>query len=183
MFSPFSRTSIHFTVVPQGKINGGVAFWYRYFGWQHSLAPNAFRLLIQVYICLLYNRNSWWMLWASSWQNQQNGMCAQGRLWSDWADAQADLSLCWAHSHFVGFVTRRVLSFLTPAHGRVNRNLSHNTVSIHFCQVESVSISLCCYWSSSIYCKECRSRSDLVFISVQSGSIQFAVVPTMRCQA
>ena len=25
---------------------------------------------------------------------------------SDWADAQADLSLCWAHSHFVGFVMR-----------------------------------------------------------------------------
>ena len=24
--------------------------------------------------------------------------------WSDWADAQADLSLCWTHSHFVGFV-------------------------------------------------------------------------------
>ena len=23
--------------------------------------------------------------------------------WSDWADAQADLSLRWAHSHFVGF--------------------------------------------------------------------------------
>ena len=24
--------------------------------------------------------------------------------WSDWADAQADLSLRWAHNHFVGFV-------------------------------------------------------------------------------
>ena len=31
-------------------------------------------------------------------------LSAQRRLWSDWADAQADLSLCWAHSHFVGFV-------------------------------------------------------------------------------
>ena len=29
---------------------------------------------------------------------------AQRRLWSDWADAQADLSLHWAHTHFVGFV-------------------------------------------------------------------------------
>ena len=29
---------------------------------------------------------------------------AQRRLWSDWADAQADLSLQWAHSHFVGSV-------------------------------------------------------------------------------
>ena len=26
--------------------------------------------------------------------------------WSDWADAQADLSLHWAHSHFAGFVMR-----------------------------------------------------------------------------
>ena len=33
---------------------------------------------------------------------------AQRRLWSDWADAQADLSLRCAHSHFVGFVMRRL---------------------------------------------------------------------------
>ena len=31
-------------------------------------------------------------------------LSAQRRLWSDWADAQADLSLCWGHSHLVGFV-------------------------------------------------------------------------------
>ena len=30
-------------------------------------------------------------------------LSAQRRLWSDWADAQADLSRRWAHSHFVGF--------------------------------------------------------------------------------
>ena len=35
---------------------------------------------------------------------------AQGRLWSDWADAKADLSLRWAHNHFVGFVMRRLTS-------------------------------------------------------------------------
>ena len=28
-------------------------------------------------------------------------LSAQRRLWSDWADAQADLSLRWAHTHFV----------------------------------------------------------------------------------
>ena len=33
---------------------------------------------------------------------------AQRRLRSDWADAQADLSLRLAHSHFVGFVMRRL---------------------------------------------------------------------------
>ena len=36
-------------------------------------------------------------------------LSAQRRPWSDWADAQADLSLRWVHSHFVGFVTRRLI--------------------------------------------------------------------------
>ena len=31
-------------------------------------------------------------------------LSAQRRLWSDWVDAQTDLSLRWAHTHFVGFV-------------------------------------------------------------------------------
>ena len=31
---------------------------------------------------------------------------AQRGLWSDWVDAEADLRLCWAHSHFVGFVMK-----------------------------------------------------------------------------
>ena len=33
-------------------------------------------------------------------------LSAQRRRWSDWADAQADLSLRWEHTHFVGFVMR-----------------------------------------------------------------------------
>ena len=33
--------------------------------------------------------------WAASWQNQQNGMCAQRRLRSVWASAQSDQSLHW----------------------------------------------------------------------------------------
>ena len=36
-------------------------------------------------------------------------LSGQWRLWSDWADAQADLSLPWAHSHFVGFVMSRLI--------------------------------------------------------------------------
>ena len=35
-------------------------------------------------------------------------LSAQRRLWSDWADAQADLSLRWVHIHFVGFVMSRL---------------------------------------------------------------------------
>ena len=75
--------------------------------------------------------------WATTWQNQQNvcapsedsdppslirvfpvsmkkawvlssPLSARRRLWSDWVDAQADLSLRWAHSHFVGFVMSRL---------------------------------------------------------------------------
>ena len=36
-------------------------------------------------------------------------LSAQQRLLSDWADAQADLSLRWVHRHFVGFVTRLLM--------------------------------------------------------------------------
>ena len=36
-------------------------------------------------------------------------LSAQRRLWSDWADAQADLSLRWAHTHFVGFVMSQLI--------------------------------------------------------------------------
>ena len=34
----------------------------------------------------------------------QLSSCWQQRLWSEWVDAQADLSIRWAHSHFVGLV-------------------------------------------------------------------------------
>ena len=39
-------------------------------------------------------------------------LSAQRRLWSDWVDAEADLSLRWAHSHLVGFVMRRLKCIL-----------------------------------------------------------------------
>ena len=80
-------------------------------------------------------------IWAASWQNQQNGICAQRRLRSAWASTQSDRStLCaqwlakdpsFLHAdsedsdqtrlirvfagrtcHFVGFVTRRLISCL-----------------------------------------------------------------------
>ena len=43
----------------------------------------------------------------------------QSKDWSDWADAQADLSLRCAHSHFVGFVMRR-LKCVSGEDGRVS---------------------------------------------------------------
>ena len=39
---------------------------------------------------------------------------AQWRLWSDWTDAQADLGLRLAHSHFVGFVMSRLILHFPP---------------------------------------------------------------------
>ena len=36
------------------------------------------------------------IIWASEWQNHQNGISTQRRLRSDWASAQSDQSLCCA---------------------------------------------------------------------------------------
>ena len=36
-------------------------------------------------------------------------LSAWRRLWSNWVDAQADLSLHWAYSHFVGYVMSRLI--------------------------------------------------------------------------
>ena len=37
----------------------------------------------------------------SAWRKFGSSLSAQRSLWSDWMDVQADLSLRWAHSHFV----------------------------------------------------------------------------------
>ena len=39
--------------------------------------------------------------------------CGQRRLWSDWENAQANLSLRWTHSHFIGFVMRWLIRHLS----------------------------------------------------------------------
>ena len=39
-------------------------------------------------------------------------LSAQRRHWSDWVNAQADLSLRLAHTHFVGFVMLRLIQRL-----------------------------------------------------------------------
>ena len=44
-------------------------------------------------------------------------LSTQQRLWSNWADAWADLSLRWVHSHFVGFV----MSWLRSSFGAFQR--------------------------------------------------------------
>ena len=47
-------------------------------------------------------------VWSESWLSTLRKLGSVGthwahRLWSDWADAQADLSLCWAHLPFCSF--------------------------------------------------------------------------------
>ena len=42
------------------------------------------------------------MIWAVSWQNQQNSMCAQRRLRSAWVSAQSDQSLRCSHEECCG---------------------------------------------------------------------------------
>ena len=93
--------------------------------------------LKQSYLFLIFKLSSLpvevrvYEIWAATWQNQQNEcapseeadqslLCTQWVIkdqrflhansqdWSDWADAQADPSLHWAHSHFVGFVMSRL---------------------------------------------------------------------------
>ena len=65
-------------------------------------------------------------------------LSAQRRLWSDWADVQADLtqlrlwsdwaddlSLRWAHSHFIGFVMRRLMWASPCEHVLIIHRFSH----------------------------------------------------------
>ena len=56
-------------------------------------------------------------------------LSAPRRLWSDWAGAQTDLSLRWAHSHFVGFDMSRVIFFQDKWRFQMFWNLSVVQVS------------------------------------------------------
>ena len=67
-------------------------------------------------------------------------LSAQRRLWSDWADTKADLSLRWAHSHLVGFVMARLifsrLTYVTESQGKlcVLFHISDIAYSLHIQQ-------------------------------------------------
>ena len=75
-------------------------------------------------------------------------LSAQRRLRPDWADAQADLSLRWAHSHFVGFVMIVKACIISSyactyiqmkkinimSHGK-HRNFNVNNHGYHVCSV------------------------------------------------
>ena len=58
---------------------------------------------------------------------------AQRRLWSEWADAQADLSLRWAHIHFVGFVMSRLILCQMIFQPTSSVNGSYRCSTYYFC--------------------------------------------------
>ena len=60
-------------------------------------------------------------------------LSAQRRLWSDWADAQADLSLRWPHTHFVGFVSLNQIMRKFWANHRFE-NMKKKNKKKHYCR-------------------------------------------------
>ena len=69
-------------------------------------------------------------------------LSTQRRLWSDWADAQADLSLRWVHSHFVGFVMRWLIFVMVF---QLNVLLTTNFSSLSFCQTDCIPPAIASY--------------------------------------
>ena len=49
-------------------------------------------------------------------QGPKLSSCGQRRLWSDWVDAQADLSLRWMHTQFVGFVLHTTTNIISEVY-------------------------------------------------------------------
>ena len=69
-------------------------------------------------------------------------MCDQRRLRSDWADAQADLSLCWAHSHVAGFVMGGSNSERNKKEGNERRSFGSKEITKDMNTPDSVLLSL-----------------------------------------
>ena len=53
-------------------------------------------------ITIIASSIKFFIIWAASWQNQQNDLCAQQRLRSAWASAQSDQSLRCPHEESLG---------------------------------------------------------------------------------
>ena len=89
--------------------DGSVPTWLKIVDWDVKPQHNQPTSLIRVFaVCI---KKAWVLSYPLS---------IQQRLWSDWADAQADLSLRWAHIHFVGFVMSWLILFYF--YGQPNRS-------------------------------------------------------------
>ena len=100
-------------------------------------------------------------------------LSASRSLWSDWADAQADLSLRWAHTHFVGFVMSRLRFIEAQQKGLFSQKLRTHCFGLfrqsfiqasvpswgpstpvgHFCLILHVLISVCFIFQEQLIIK------------------------------
>ena len=62
---------------------------------------------ISLGICPVWSESSLCTQWVAK---DPSFLHANSEYWLHWVDAQADLSLCWAHNHFVGFVMSRLIT-------------------------------------------------------------------------
>ena len=96
-------------------------------------------------------------------------LSAQRKLWSDWVDANSDLSLRWAHTHFVGFVMLRLnyeFDLFIQLFQESNVITSHN-----FQHIYRKPIYFCCYKFSCF--ADGMSVRDIYFSRFSSLSIYF----------
>ena len=108
-------------------------------------------------------------------------LSAQRRLWSDWADAQADLSLRWAHSHFVGFVMSRLRSLSSRC--LFERIKLSSPLRKHWQRADfwCVLISLFLVVSSSLSFL-CNDKNNKIFFKKHSNlSLSAAISEIMSC--
>ena len=102
-------------------------------------------------------------------------LSAQRRLWWDWADAQADLSLRWAHTHFVGFVMSRLISTdwweVCYDATSLHNNMANQQTDLHCCHRNHESSSEChSGYSGLLQCYCCRkSLNYTMFIKFVFG--------------
>ena len=87
--------------------------------------------------------------------------------WSDWADAQADLNLRWAHTHFVGFVMSYLIWWLH--HSWL---ISHSVFELphdktNKMTVRPANLGICPVWSKSSLCAQWVAK-DSSFLHADS---------------
>ena len=73
----------------------------------NNVAVRPAKTQISLGICPVWSESSLCTQWVAK---GPSFLHADREDWSDWADTQADLSLRWAHTHFVGFVESRLIS-------------------------------------------------------------------------
>ena len=98
------------------------------------------------------------LIWATSWQNQQNGMCAQWRLRSAWASAQSDQSSLSAWRKLGSLATHGVHSEDSDQTGRMPRLIwvfaGHTCHFVGFVVIQLIHMFavLMHWWVRSPYC-------------------------------